>query len=136
MATIGPVNLAITRLPNTPFARIVISYRIEGNTRDVATEQSYREVCELIGDDTPGDGTDDILRNIRDDTIVFGGTSVVFVRSPSLVVPLSLLDEDSGGVFPQADELRARVTLTPLLPAPSSRESNQITLNEPGIGQG
>jgi hypothetical protein len=48
---------------------------------------SYREVCQIIGDDTPGDGTDDPLRLLVDQTITFSGTSTVFGRGFSLVLP-------------------------------------------------
>lgn len=134
MATISPVTLEITRIPNTDLARIRISYSITGSNQDIATGQSYSEICQLIGDDTPGDGTDDILGAPLSGTITFSGTSTGFQRGFSLSVPLRLLDEDSGGVIPQSDEIRALVTITPILPAPASRESNQVTLSASVIG--
>ena len=60
MATIGPVTLTITHKPN---GRLLFNlhYTITGSDYDKATEMSYREVCQVIGDDTPGDGTDDVI---------------------------------------------------------------------------
>lgn len=133
MATINPINLAITRINNTNFVRVKLDYTITGSNHDIASEMSYREVCRIIGDDTPGDGTDDILGTLLDNTITFTGTNTGFGRGFSLVLPLSLLDEDSGGVLPQGDEIRALVTITPILPSESSRESNQITISTTGV---
>ena len=98
---------------------------------DVATQRSYREVCEIIGDDTPGDGTDDVLRKLVDLTTTFSGTSAAFQRSPQWDnVTLSDLDEDNDGPVIQADEIRARVTLTPI---PPSRESNLVVVGGPVV---
>ena len=100
MATISPVTLAITRIPNTNLVRFNHNYSITGSNHDIASEMSYREVCQIIGDDTPGDGTDDHLGTLVDQTITFSGTSTGFGRGFGLVLPLSSLDEDSGGVIP------------------------------------
>lgn len=131
MASIQPITLRITRIPNTADVNIDVSYVVSGSGHDLATEQNYREVCQLIGDDTPGDGTDDVLRTLLDSTTVFGGTSVNFTRIIQLRLPASVLDEDSGGPVIQEDEIRARVTLTPI---PTSRESNQIRMGGGVIG--
>ena len=133
MATISPVNLAITRIPNTNLVRFNLNYTIAGSNHDIASEMSYREVCKIIGDDTPGDGTDDLLGTLVDETITFTGTRPGFGRGFGLVLPLSSLDEDSGGPLPQADEIRALVTITPILPSESSRESNQVTISTTGV---
>lgn len=134
MATIGPVTLAITPVPNTNLFGINVNYRISGSNHDVSFEMSYREVCQLIGDDTPGDGTDDPLHTLRDATITFSGTSVNFDRGFHLTLPANVLDEDRGTFLPQADEIRALVTLTPILQA--SRESNQVTINASVVSPG
>ena len=134
MATISPVTLAITRIPNTTPAlvRFNLNYTITGSNHDIASEMSYREICQIIGDDTPGDGTDDILNTLVDSTLTFSGINTGFGRGFSLVLPLSSLDEDSGGPAIQEDEIRARVTLTPI---PTSRESNLVQVNVPVFEQ-
>jgi hypothetical protein len=126
MATIGNVTLTITPIPNSADVFVQVGYQVLGSPHDIATQQHYREVCELIGDDTPGDGTDDVL-NINpplfNDTTVFSGAS--FQRAISRQVPRSVLDEDNTGPQIQEDEIRAKVTLTPI---PTSRESNLIRM--------
>lgn len=125
MASIQPINLRITRVPNSANVSIDVGYVVSASNHDLATEQNYREVCELIGDDTPGDGTDDIIRTILDTTTVFGGTGVHITRAIQFFLPASALDEDSGRPFLEEDEIRARVTLTPI---PTRRESNQVVI--------
>ena len=132
MASIQPITLTIQRIPNSTNVSVQVGYVVSASNHDLASEQNYREVCQLIGDDTPGDGTDDILRTIFEATTVFSGTSVHFTRAIQLFLPASVLNEDNNGIFPEADEIRARVTLTPI---PTSRESNLVTINEPVIAQ-
>jgi hypothetical protein len=123
MATISPVTLRIIDVPNSGNVSIDVGYTVSASSHDLATEQNYREVCELIGDDTPGDGTDDILQKLREEIIVFSGNTPHFTRAIQTFVPVSLLDEDRGIIALEEDEIRARVTLTPI---PTSRESNLI----------
>jgi len=123
MASIGTVTLRIVNVPNSGNASIDVGYTVSASSHDLATEQNYREVCELIGDDTPGDGTDDILQKLREEIIVFSSNTPHLTRAIQVFVPQSLLDEDRGIVAQEEDEIRARVTLTPI---PTSRESNLI----------
>jgi len=127
MALIRPITLRITRIPNSANVIIDVGYRVSASSHDIATEQNYREVCELIGDDTPGDGTDDIIRTMLNTTTVF--TSDVFTQNLTrviqLLLPASALDEDRGRPFLEEDEIRVRVTLTPI---PTSRESNLVRI--------
>ena len=132
MASIQPITLTITPVPNSTNVSVQVGYVVSASNHDLASEQNYREVCELIGDDTPGDGTDDTLRTIFEATTVFGGTSVHFTRAIQLFLPASVLNEDNTGPFLEADEIRARVTMTPI---PTSRESNLVTINEPVVTQ-
>jgi hypothetical protein len=129
MASIGPVNLRIIDVPNSSNASIDVGYTVSASSHDLATQQHYREVCELIGDDTPGDGTDDVLRTLRDEVIDFSDHPS-FTRAIQVFVPVGLLDEDRGVVTQEDDEIRARVTLTPV---PTSRESNLIRRGVPVI---
>ena len=71
---------------------------------------------ERIGDDTPGDGTDDVLRVVRDVTAQFSGNASKIVRDNVYDLPKTLFDEDNNGLFSQADEIRARAILTPIRP--------------------
>jgi hypothetical protein len=126
MARISPVTLTITPATNSAKVVVYVGYTVFGSNHDLAAEQHYREVCELVGDDTPGDGTDDVLKNLLDTTTVFDGSN--FTRSISQELDRSILDEDSQSPF-QKDEIRAKVTLTPI---PTSRESNLVQIG--GIG--
>jgi hypothetical protein len=132
VAFITPIQLRIFAKPDSPtnvFAEV--SYAIQADGNDVETSRKYREVCELIGDDTPGDGTDDALKVVRDVTSEFNGTTVKIMHDTVYDLPKTLFDEDNNGVFSQADEIRARVTLTPVSGdgGSTSRESNQVVLN-------
>ena len=137
MAFIAPITLRIFAKPNSTtnlFAEV--RYNIQADGKDVPNNQSYREVCELIGDDTPGDGTDDALRVVRDVTSQFGGLAVKIEHDNVFDLPKTLFDEDNNGLFSQADEIRVRVTLTPISAnvGSTSRESNQVVLNSIVIG--
>ena len=136
MAYVTPITLSINPKPNSPNNFFVeVRYSIHADDNDVSSNQSYREVCELIGDDTPGDGADDLLRVVRDVTSQFSGTAVAIVRDNVFDLPKTLFNEDNNGPFNQADEIRARVTLTPISGnlGSTSRESNKVVLNSVGI---
>ena len=124
MASIKPITLTIT--PNTNNGKLIVyvHYVISASPNDVATEQNYREVCELIGDDTPGDGKDDVIKTLSDGTTVFDGIFSHLTRIFQVELSRSELDEDSGPIL-QDDEIRARVTLTPIA---ATRESNVVVL--------
>jgi hypothetical protein len=135
MASIQPITLRISNpLPNG-LVSVDISYVVSASSHDLASEQNYREVCVLIGDDTPGDGTDDVIRSVVDQTLVFSSTFPHQSRAIQFFMPASQLNEDAtAGPFLDldADEIRARVTLTPIA---TSRESNQVVRNQPVFEQ-
>lgn len=132
MAKIQPINLSIAPNPNNNGKFLInISYVVSAGPNDSLSEQNYREVCELIGDDTPGDGTDDIIRTISDGRLVFDNVFSHIQRSFQLELSRSDLDEDNATAF-QNDEIRARVTLTPI---PTSRESNQVVMANDPVNQ-
>jgi hypothetical protein len=133
MASIQFVNLSISPVPNSQNVSVYVGYAVQASSHDLATEQHYREVCELIGDDTPGDGTDDVIRTLYDATTIFSGTAQSYTRAIQLFMPLSELNEDSGHPIFDEDEIRARVTLTPI---PTSKESNLIRIGGPVISRG
>jgi hypothetical protein len=127
MASIQPITLRISpTLPNG-MVSVDISYVVSASNHDLASEQNYREVCVLIGDDTPGDGTDDIIRTVVDQTLVFSGTFPHQSRAIQFFMPASQLNEDATRPFLEPDEIRARVTLNPIA---TTRESNQVVVNQ------
>lgn len=130
MATIGPVSLSITDQTSGEVL-VIVGYEITGSPHDAESEQAYREVVELIGVDSgePGeDGVDDILPidKVSDGVTVFDTSHLGFVRSPHQTYSPAELDEDSHPFLVRSDEIRARVTLTPLPPTAPSRESNLV----------
>jgi hypothetical protein len=136
MANIGPITLRISRAGEN--ALIEVFYGVLAETRDLATQQPYREICRLIGDDTPGDGADDIVADgtLFNAITVFTESSPEFTRVLNRTLPLSNLNEDTGELFPDDDEIRAVVSLTPLEPAVRTRESNQVILKAFGNQNG
>jgi len=87
-------------------------------------------VCRLMGDDTgivpAEDNVDDVIPNglltpIFSIPVVFTN-SLPIARTRTKTIAKSDLNEDVG-----LDEIRAMVTLTPVLPVAASRESNQVT---------
>lgn len=137
MASIEFKTFTIDPVQGSDQVSVQVGYVVSGSNFDVATGQEYREVCHLIGDDTPGDGTDDNLRKIFENTTVFSANAAHFTRAIQLFLPRSALDEDSGKPFLEEDEIRARVKLIPLPPKTVILESNLITiggLNPPTPG--
>lgn len=133
MASIGLVNLTIAKVPHrNNFVLVNVKYQLAGDAFDVALQNPYHEICQLIGDDTPGDGTDDILRTLLDTTTFFPDpdtSNPILERSLEVLLPLSALDEDSGGPLIEEDEIRAKVTLIPRFD--NYRESNLVRVGGP-----
>jgi|SoiMethySBSTD1v2_1073268.scaffolds.fasta_scaffold598210_2 hypothetical protein len=143
MVSIGNVKLEIFEGPPTTsagFAIVRVSYQITATHHDAQHEQSYRELVRLIGVDTgPGeDGKSEILigGTIWDGVVVFSTSQVSFTQIHEKQLATSVLDEDSGPGPIRRDEIRARVTLSPIPPASSNRESNLVTRGEPIIAGG
>jgi len=135
-------------------ANVTAAYRINWSSYDQNSNQPYREVCKLIGDDsgiTPAeDGVDDPIVNgqlfpqflfppfplpgpIASPVIPLFSTvssnGQAFVdRVHTKSIPLGNLNEDQAPV-PNPDEIRAQVSLDPVLPASIVRESAQFALN-------
>jgi len=130
MATIGPITLTIGPGNSPSNASVQVGYTVSASNHDLASAQTYREVCELIGDDTPGDGTDDLLVKLKEEDIVFTSNAPHLTRAIQQFVPLTKLDEDVGIIALEEDEIRARVTLIPI---PTSRESNLVLRGGPVI---
>lgn len=132
MATIGDVVLRITDQPDGKSAVVDVTYDITFDTYDQNSNQTYAEVCRLIGDDTivgdpPAAGTDDTLgfltplffRHTRSDG------QPTLRREWTKKFRMADLDEDRGQI-PNPDEIRALVSLEPIPPAASRRESNVV----------
>ena len=132
MATISDVVLKITNKPGGKEAEVEVSYDILFDSYDQHSDQVYAEVCRLMGDDTntgdpPGAAPDDTLgfltplffRNTR------SGGQPKLSRNWTRTFRMADLDEDRGPI-PNPDEIRALVTLSPIPPATTSRESNVV----------
>jgi hypothetical protein len=131
MANISPVKLQIIERGGS--ALVQVSYTLSATLLDAQQEQAYRELVELVGDDIgPGeDGRGEVIAGatVWDGVVKFTTSQVAFTQIHEKTLPSGLLDEDPGPVI-QADELRARVTLTPLPPVSPSRESNLVRRGE------
>ena len=136
-------------------ANVTATYRINWSSYDQNSNQPYRESCVLIGDDTgitpAEDGTDDPIPNgtlfpqllFPPFPVVSGGIASPLIplfnttasngqpftdRVHTKSINLSNLDEDQDPVL-NPDEIRAQVTMTPVLPAAVTRESSQFAIN-------
>lgn len=134
MATVANMNLSIVR--QVANAEITLTYDIVFSSFDQATDLAYFESWRLIGDDTGQDGEDGVA---GDDAISMGFTAVATVssngaasiaRTKTKTLAWSALNEDTGALFSD-DEIRAVVTLTPQLPAVTSRESAMVLVTAP-----
>jgi hypothetical protein len=126
MAYIKPITLTITPQPTSPELFVLASYSIRGEDGDGLNERSYRVTCDIIGDDTPGDGSDDVLATFGPDTVTFSGTAAEFERIDEFLLTTAQLDEDNNGMTIQRDEIRARITLVAPTGEVMTRESNQV----------
>lgn len=138
MAKIGSIKLKLD--VQGAKANVDVTYEIQFSKKDIETKQVYAEECRLIGDDThAGDpATDPGPMSPGDDTIGFltplfnkntkadGNQSIE--RHLTKKFRTADLNEDRGSM-PNPDELRARVTLTPVKPTtgnPVKRESRMV----------
>ena len=129
MATIGPVELKVRLKGSEAF--VDVTYDVTFDSYDQSSNQPYVEVCRLIGDDT---GTGDVPG--PDHTVGFltplfvtntaADGKPIMKRAWKKTFRKSDLDEDRGPV-PNPDEIRAVVTLTPVVPSAASAESNLVT---------
>jgi len=129
VATIGPVELKIRLSGND--AIVDVAYTITWDSYDKASNHPYVEVCQLIGDDTAtGDppAPDHALGFLSpigaSHVMASGKTSLK--RAWKKTFRKTELDEDRGAM-PNPDEIRAVVTLTPVLPVGAKAESNMVT---------
>jgi hypothetical protein len=133
MAAVSTPNLVVVeKLDNR---EVNVTYQIDFDFFDNATNLRYKHVVELIGDDTnvAGDpassAPDDVLAKLKDEVVRAANAPATNGNGlPRLPVTLkqevakSTLNEDVGN--PNPDEIRVKITLTPLLPEEIVRESN------------
>jgi hypothetical protein len=145
MASVSNLTLAIQVVNNGANleANVEVEYDIVFSSFDQNSNQPYTELCRLIGDDTgivpAEDGVDDVIVGGQlfpppiilppFNQVASNGLAMVH-RKRTRTLPLSALNEDQGAV-PNPDELRAQVSLTPVLPIAVSGQSNLVTLNIP-----
>ncbi len=138
MATISSVTLNITK--NVANADFDLSYTVNWTQFDQLTNLTYLASWRLIGDDTGQDGDDGPA---GDDPIPTGlsllrrlssnGNATTTITEPTRTIAWVDLNEDSalGSPADNDDEIRAVVTLTPLLPTGTSRESAVVLVTSP-----
>ena len=133
--TLDPINVVVAN------ATVNVDVDVLFDSYDVHSNQRYKMVCRLVGDDTPEGNPDEAIRNgsltpvlnippfppidlgqvIQAD----GLTTKSFTFTKTLAK--ADLDEDQAPE-PNPDEIQAEVTLTPILPQTVTRQSNQRTL--------
>ncbi len=126
-------NLTLSLVKDVANMDVTFEYDIEWDPFDQATDIDYDESWKLIGDDTNQDGDN---LPVGDDPISLGLMPIVRVssngnavthRTKTRTIAFSNLDEDTG--VNEDDEIRAVVTLRPLLPVATSRESSMVPVN-------
>jgi hypothetical protein len=134
MAKVGAVKLKIE--VEGSHATVEVTYDVTFDAKDRKSKQLYKEACRIIGDDTHGA---DPASEAPDDTLGF--MTPLFFKTQFKGAPtetrqfnktfiLGDLDEDRG-LVPDPDEIRARVTLTPVPPTEAktvNRESRMVKL--------
>ena len=133
--TLDPINVVVAN------ATVDVDVTVLFDSYDVHSNQRYKMVCRLVGDDTPEGNPDDAIRNGSLTPVLTlpglppidlgqviqadGLTTKTFTFTKTLAK--ADLDEDQAPE-PNPDEIQAEVTLTPLLPQTVTRQSNQRTL--------
>jgi hypothetical protein len=135
MAKVKNLVLKVTR--DVANADIQVDYDIEWDAFDQATNLVWQDSYRLIGDDTGQDGDDGVT---GDDSIPLGFVLLTTAssngatsthRTQTRTIAWTSLNEDTalGSALNNDDEIRAVVTLTPLLPVATSLESNLVLEN-------
>ena len=122
-------------------ANVTVEYDITFSSYDQHSNQPYSELCRLIGDDTgimpAEDGVDDSIPGGRSSRRAVP-VPAVSAPSPPRAGPACIAttgrrsrSAPSTRTPPvlNPDEIRAQVTLTPVIPVAVVRESNQVAMN-------
>ena len=134
MANIRNIRLSLdphVSGPNAGTADSVVSFDVRWSPQDRASKQPYHVFWGLFGDDTWDNGVEDGV----DDSIMVPAAPVLKISHNGEQVStheivtngleLEWLNEDAGGGY---DEIRAKVTHSPLLPTSVTAESNHVNL--------
>lgn len=137
MATATITTFTVTK--NVSNADILLEWTVNYDTFDQLTNVGYHETWKLIGDDTAQDGDDGapgddgvgVIHLFTSPQSSNGQASRA--RSQSWTIAWSSLNEDNalGSALANDDEIRAVVTLEPLLPVTQSRESLSRVVTSP-----
>src|SRR5262245_56726113 len=115
-------------------AVVTVNYKLVWTPFEQLTNLEFDETWKLIGDDTGEDGDNNPA---GDDPIVMGLMFIEKVssngqattqRTKTKTIAWGNLNEDNMAGA-EDDEIRAVVTLTPRMPAVTSRESNKVVVN-------
>jgi hypothetical protein len=133
--TLDPINVVVAN------ATVNVHVTVLFNSYDVNSNQQYKMICRLVGDDTPEGNPDDAIRNgSLTPVLTFPGlppidlgqliqadglTTKTFTFTKTLAK--ADLNEDVSPE-PNPDEIQAEVTLTPILPQTVTRQSNVQSL--------
>lgn len=144
--TAAPTLTIVGALGRPGQSTVTVSYTIQFDAYDMASDQPYIQTVALIGDDTavgdpPAAAPDDQLTNFAFPLQLFpnlpgtvrasmiAGPGSTLAQNHVRVISNMTLNEDQGAT-PNPDEIRAVVTLTPRMPSVyGPRESNLVALN-------
>jgi hypothetical protein len=130
-------QLTIVGSPTPGFSKLTVTYSITFSAFDQASGQPYLERIDIVGDDTNLDDLhagifafeDQVLHSVNVGTI--HAPVAVQARSHVITLPNAKLNEDTAAAA-NPDEIRAKVTLTPIFPAVvGPAESNLVALQLP-----
>jgi hypothetical protein len=131
MASIGPITLEPLEF-EVANAKVKLSFTVSFNSYDINSNQPYRMVVRLVGEDqAEGNPDDPIAGGLLTPPILGqlvqsdGLASKSFAFNKTL--PRANLNEDTPPE-PNPDEIQAVVTLTPVVPTAVTRQSNIRTL--------
>jgi hypothetical protein len=108
------------------------TWQIKWSPFDIASGLEYTESWKLIGDDTGQDGDnaqagdDPVNTGLNFLATLSANGQATTDRSKSKTIAFANLDEDGVGLD---DEIRAVVTLTPLLPTAKTKESPAVVVD-------
>ena len=133
--TLDPISVVVAN------ASVEVNVTVAFSSYDVNSNQQYKMVCKLVGDDTPeGNADEPIINGNLTPAINLPGlppidlgqliqadglTSKTFTFTKTLAK--ADLNEDVAPA-PNPDEIQAEVTLMPILPGTVTRQSNVQTL--------
>ncbi len=137
MATSTITAFTITK--NVANAEVTLDYTVNFDAFDQASNLGYTESFKLRGDDIGQDGDDGVP---GDDPVSFvhlfisptrSNGQVSIMRNRAFSIPWADLNEDSalGSALANDDEIRAVVTLVPLLPVTTENESSALVVTAP-----